>query len=141
MTPSQVSLVQDSFAKVVPIADQAAVIFYDRLFDIAPQVKPLFKGDMVKQRRALMGTLGVVVNGLSNLPSVLPAASALAKKHVTYGVEASHYSVVGAALLWTLEKGLGEAWTPEVASAWTDAYGTLSGFMIGEAYGHQAAAE
>lgn len=141
MTPSQVSLVQDSFAKVVPIADQAAVIFYDRLFDIAPQVKPLFKGDMVKQRRALMGTLGVVVNGLSNLPSVLPAASALAKKHVTYGVEASHYSVVGAALLWTLAKGLGEAWTPEVAAAWTDAYGTLSGFMIGEAYGQQAAAE
>ena len=139
MTPTQVSLVQDSFAKVVPIADQAAVIFYDRLFEIAPQVKPLFKGDMAKQRRALMGTLGVVVNGLSNLPTVLPAASALAKKHVGYGVEAAHYSLVGAALLWTLEKGLGEAWTPDVASAWTEAYGTLSGFMIGEAYGQQAA--
>ena len=95
MTPTQVSLVQDSFAKVVPIADQAALIFYDRLFEIAPQVKPLFKGDMAKQRRALMGTLGVVVNGLSNLPTVLPAASALAKKHVGYGVEASHYSAVG----------------------------------------------
>lgn len=141
MTPTQVSLVQDSFAKVVPIVDQAAVIFYDRLFAIAPQVKPLFKGDMATQRRALMGTLGVVVNGLSNLPTVLPAASALAKKHVGYGVESSHYSAVGAALLWTLEKGLGEAWTPEVASAWTDAYGTLSNFMIGEAYGQQAAAE
>ena len=141
MTPTQVSLVQDSFAKVVPIADQAAVIFYDRLFEIAPQVKPLFKGDMAKQRRALMGTLGVVVNGLSNLPTVLPAASALAKKHVGYGVEAAHYSMVGAALLWTLEKGLGEAWTSDVASAWTEAYGTLSGFMIGEAYGQQAAAE
>lgn len=141
MTPSQVSLVQDSFARVVPIADQAAVIFYDRLFDIAPQVKPLFKGDMAKQRRALMGTLGVVVNGLSNLPSVLPAASALAKKHVNYGVEAAHYPIVGAALLWTLEKGLGEAWTPDVAAAWTDAYGTLSGFMVAEAYGQQAAAE
>ncbi len=141
MTPSQISLVQDSFARVVPIADQAAVIFYDRLFDIAPQVKPLFKGDMAKQRRALMGTLGVVVNGLSNLPSVLPAASALAKKHVNYGVEAAHYPIVGAALLWTLEKGLGEAWTPDVAAAWTDAYGTLSGFMVAEAYGQQAAAE
>ena len=141
MTPTQVSLVQDSFAKVVPIADQAAVIFYDRLFEMAPQVKPLFKGDMAKQRRALMGTLGVVVNGLSNLPAVLPAARALAKKHVGYGVEAAHYSLVGAALLWTLEKGLGEAWTSDVASAWTEAYGTLSGFMIGEAYGQQAAAE
>lgn len=141
MTPTQVSLVQDSFAKVVPIADQAAVIFYDRLFEIAPQVKPLFKGDMAKQRRALMGTLGVVVNGLSNLPAVLPAASSLAKKHVGYGVEAAHYSVVGAALLWTLEKGLGEAWTSDVADAWAEAYGTLSSFMIGEAYGQQAAAE
>lgn len=141
MTPTQISLVQDSFAKVVPIADQAAEIFYGRLFEIAPQVKPLFKRDMAKQRRALMGTLGVVVNGLSNLPSVLPAASALAKKHVSYGVKASHYPVVGSALLWTLEKGLGEAWTPDVADAWTDAYGTLSSFMIGEAYGQQAAAE
>ncbi|MCR6734285.1 MAG: globin domain-containing protein [Afipia sp.] len=139
MTPTQISLVQDSFAKVVPIADQAAEIFYARLFEIAPQVKPLFKGDMAKQRRALMGTLAVVVNGLSNLPSMLPAASALAKKHVGYGVEASHYPIVGSALLWTLEKGLGEAWTPEVASAWTEAYGTLSGFMIGEAHGKQAA--
>jgi nitric oxide dioxygenase len=141
MTPQQVSLVQTSFAKVVPIADQAAVIFYDRLFEIAPQVKPLFKGDMATQRRALMGALNGVVNGLSNLPSVLPAASALAKKHVGYGVEAAHYSVVGAALLWTLEKGLGEAWTPDVAAAWGEAYGTLSGFMISEAYGQSAAAE
>ena len=139
MTPTQVSLVQDSFAKVVPIADQAAEIFYDRLFEIAPQVKPLFKGDMAKQRRALMGTLGVVVNGLSNLALVLPAASNLAKKHVSYGVEVSHYPAVGAALLWTLEKGLREAWTPEVATAWSDAYGTLSGFMISEAYGQHPA--
>ncbi len=141
MTPQQVTLVQDSFAKVVPIADQAAEIFYGRLFEIAPQVKPLFKGDMAKQRRALMGTLGVVVNGLSNLSSVLPAASALAKKHVGYGVEAAHYPIVGASLLWTLEKGLGDAWTPEVAAAWAEAYGTLSGFMVGEAYGEASAAE
>jgi len=141
MTPEQVTLVQSSFAKVLPIADQAAVIFYDRLFEIAPQVKPLFKGDMATQRRALMGALNGVVNGLSNLPSVLPAASALAKKHVGYGVEAAHYSVVGSALLWTLEKGLADAWTPEVATAWSEAYGTLSGFMISEAYGQSAAAE
>lgn len=139
MTPQQVTLVQDSFAKVVPIADQAAEIFYGRLFEIAPQVKPLFKGDMATQRRALMGTLAVVVNGLTNLPSILPAASALAKKHVGYGVKAEHYPVVGSALLWTLEKGLADAWTPDVAAAWTDAYGVLSGFMVGEAYGQQAA--
>jgi len=78
----------------------------------------------------------VVVNGLSNLESILPAARILAKRHVTYGAKPEHYAVVGSALLWTLEKGLGSAWTSEVASAWTAAYGTLSDFMIAEAYGH-----
>lgn len=141
MTPEQVTLVQESFAKVVPIADQAAVIFYDRLFEVAPQVRPMFKGDMAEQRRKLMAMLSTVVAGLSRLETILPAASALATRHVTYGAQAAHYPVVGSALLWTLEKGLGEAWTPDVADAWTEAYGTLSGFMIGEAYGRQAAAE
>lgn len=140
MTPEQVTLVQNSFAKVAPIADQAAVMFYDRLFEIAPQVRSLFKGDMAEQRRKLMAMLTVVVNGLSKLDTILPAASALAKRHVTYGAQPAHYPVVGAALLWTLEKGLGDAWTPEVAGAWGEAYGTLSGFMMSEAYG-QAAAE
>jgi len=141
MTPQQISIVQDSFSKVAPIADQAAIMFYDRLFAIAPQVKALFPADLTEQRKKLMQTLAYVVNGLGNLPSMLPAASALAKKHVGYGVEASHYSAVGEALLWTLEKGLGAGWTREVADAWTAAYTTLSGFMIGEAYGSSAAAE
>lgn len=139
MNPSQIALVQDSFAKVAPIADQAAVLFYDRLFEIAPNVRPMFRGDMAEQRRKLMSVLGVVVTGLSRLETVLPAASALAKKHVSYGVKDEHYPIVGAALLWTLEKGLGEAWNPELAEAWTAAYGTLSGYMISEANGVQAA--
>jgi nitric oxide dioxygenase len=101
----------------------------------------MFPLDMKEQRKKLMATLAVVVNGLSNLESVLPAASALAKRHVSYGAKAEHYPVVGGALLWTLEKGLGEGWTPEVAEAWTAAYGTLSGFMISEAYGSAEAAE
>ena len=88
-----------------------------------------------------MATLAVVVTGLGTLESVLPAASALAIRHVSYGARREHYSVVGAALLWTLEKGLGDGWTPEVADAWTAAYGTLSGFMISEAYGRSQAAE
>jgi nitric oxide dioxygenase len=141
MTPDQVTLVQQSFAKVAPISEAAAVIFYDRLFEVAPSVKPMFPLDMKEQRKKLMATLAVVVNGLSNLESVLPAASALAKRHVSYGAKAEHYPVVGGALLWTLEKGLGEGWTPEVAEAWTAAYGTLSGFMISEAYGSAEAAE
>ena len=141
MTPDQVKLVQQSFAKVVPIAEQAAAIFYDRLFAASPQVKAMFPDDMTEQRKKLMATLAVVVNGLSDLESVLPAASALAKRHVAYGAKPAHYPVVGGALLWTLEQGLGEAWTPDVATAWTAAYGTLSGYMISEAYGSAQAAE
>jgi hemoglobin-like flavoprotein len=134
MEPSQIAAVKESFEKVKPIAAQAAALFYGRLFEIAPRVKPLFRGDMDEQGRKLMATLAVVVGGLDRLETVLPAASALAKRHVAYGVKAADYGPVGAALLWTLERGLGPSWTPEVAQAWTDAYGLLSGFMIGEAY-------
>jgi len=142
MTPNQVKTVQDSFAKVVPISDQAAALFYSQLFTIAPPLKSLFRGDMHEQGRKLMATLAVVVNGLGNLESILPAASALAKRHVGYGVTAAHYEPVGAALLWTLERGLGASWTPELAAAWTEAYATVSSYMIAEAYGtNQVAAE
>ena len=141
MNASDVALVQDSFKKVAPISDVAAELFYGRLFEVAPQVKPMFRGDMKEQGRKLMATLGVVVTGLTRLETVLPAASALAKQHVAYGVKAEHYPIVGGALLWTLEKGLGDAWTPELAVAWTAAYGTLSGYMISEAYGTAQAAE
>ena len=141
MNSTQVQLVQESFAKVVPISETAAVLFYDRLFEVAPSVKAMFPEDMSGQRKKLMMMLAAVVNGLGNLESILPAASALAKRHVDYGAKPEHYPVVGGALLWTLEKGLGEAWTPDVADAWTAAYGTLSGYMISEAYGRAQAAE
>src|SRR3954466_12356033 len=121
MTPQQVTLVQQTFGQVAPIADKAAEIFYDRLFEVAPTVRPLFQGDMAEQRRKLIAMLAVVVRGLSDLPSILPAASALAKRHVDYGARPEHYPVVGAALLWTLERGLGPQWTSEAASAWTAA--------------------
>jgi len=134
MTPEQVAQVQRSFAKVAPIADQAAVLFYSRLFEIAPELRPLFRGDMAEQGRKLMATLAIVVRGLARLDTILPAASALAKRHVAYGVREEHYRPVGAALLWTLEQGLGAQWTPELASAWAAAYTTLSGYMISEAY-------
>jgi hemoglobin-like flavoprotein len=140
MTPETIALVQESFAKVAPISDQAAILFYDRLFEIAPPVRAMFPDDLTEQRRKLMATLGVVVTGLSKIETVLPAASALAKRHVGYGVKSDHYPVVGAALLWTLEKGLGAAWTLDVADAWTSAYGTLSGYMISEAYDSSQAA-
>lgn len=141
MNPTQIKLVQDSFAKVAPISEQAAVLFYGRLFEVAPSVRAMFPDDMSEQRKKLMATLAVVVGGLSNLEAILPAASALAKRHVNYGAKPEHYPVVGGALLWTLEKGLGDAWTPELAEAWTAAYSTLSGYMIEEAYGRAQAAE
>ena len=103
-------------------------MFYGRLFEVAPAVRSMFPDDLSEQRKKLMTTLAVVVNGLSNLEAVLPAASALAKRHVPYGARPEHYPVVGGALLWTLEKGLGDAWTPDLAAAWTAAYGTPSSF-------------
>jgi hemoglobin-like flavoprotein len=141
MAPDQIKLVQQTFGKVAPISEQAAVMFYDRLFEVAPAVRAMFPADMTEQRKKLMSTLAVVVSGLSDLESILPAASALATRHVAYGAKAEHYPVVGGALLWTLEKGLGADWTPQVAEAWTAAYTTLSNYMITEAYGRPQAAE
>jgi|SRR4051794_11695839 hemoglobin-like flavoprotein len=117
MTPEQITLVQESFAKVAPIADHAAIMFYDRLFELARQVKTLFPADMTERRRKLMAMLACAVNGLANLQSVLPAAGALAKRHIAYGAKPEDYPIVGAALLWTLEKGLGDVWTAETAEA------------------------
>ena len=130
MNSDQVTLVQESFAKVVPIAGTASTLFYDRLFEIAPEVKPLFKGDLEQQKMALMQTLGIVVKGLSQPETILPAVKSLAERHKDYGVQAEHFDSVGAALLWTLEKGLGDAYTPDVNDAWVAAYTLLSGVMI-----------
>ncbi|RJF89814.1 hemin receptor [Oleomonas cavernae] len=134
MTPEQIDLVKQSFEKVVPIAPQAADLFYDRLFEIAPEVVPLFKGDMPTQGAKLMQALGLVVGSLDRLHEVLPAVKALAVRHVGYGVKEVHYTPVGAALLWTLEQGLGDQFTPAVKDAWIIAYGALSGVMIAAAY-------
>lgn len=130
MTPNEIDLVQSSFAKVVPIRETAADLFYGRLFDIAPEVKPLFKGDMKEQGRKLMMTLGIVVNGLKDIAGILPAAEALAVRHNDYGVKPEHYAPVGEALIWTLEQGLGPDFTPAVRDAWITAYTTLSQVMI-----------
>ncbi|MEJ8855403.1 globin family protein [Variovorax robiniae] len=133
MTPNQIQLVQSSFAKVVPISDQAAAIFYSRLFELAPDVRALFKGDMVEQGRKLMTMLGSVTRGLGNLDTLAPVAQRLAERHVGYGAQPAHYAVVGTALIDTLDKGLGEEFTPDVRSAWETAYGTLSDVMIAAA--------
>ena len=129
MTPEDVILVQTSFQKVVPIADTAADLFYDRLFDIAPDVRALFPEDMKEQKKKLIAMLATAVNNLHRVETVVPAVEDLGKRHLAYGVTPQHYEPVGAALLWTLEQGLGEAFTPPLKAAWTEAYLTLAGVM------------
>jgi nitric oxide dioxygenase len=141
MTPKDIDLVQASFAKVAPIAETAAGMFYGRLFEIAPEVRPLFESDLSDQGRKLMATLAVVVNGLRDLEAVVPAVEALARRHVAYGVRPEHYDPVGSALLWTLAEGLGDDFDPETESAWAGAYALLSGVMIAAAYDTPTAAE
>lgn len=129
MTPHQVKLVQDSFAKVAPIADQAASLFYGRLFDIAPDVRSLFKGDMAEQGRKLMATLATAVNSLGRLDELGPALADLGRRHADYGVLEAHYPAVGAALIWTLQRGLGDAFTEEVREAWVSVYNAIGDRM------------
>jgi len=129
VTAAEVELVQSSWAKVEPIADTAADLFYGRLFEIAPETKTLFPTEMAEQKKKLMQTLAVCVNGLNDLGEIVPAVQALGKRHVGYKVSDSHYDSVGAALLWTLGQGLGDDFTPETASAWTTIYGVLATTM------------
>ncbi|MEM7210571.1 MAG: globin family protein [Pseudomonadota bacterium] len=129
MTPEQVTLVQESFKKVLPIADTAADIFYDRLFEVAPEVRPMFAADMSKQKTALMGTLAVAVQSLHEVEKIVPVVQQLGVKHVSYGVKDEHYDTVGGALLYTLEKGLGDGWSDELKAAWTETYTTVAGVM------------
>ena len=129
MTPEQIALVRASFAQVLPIADAAAALFYDRLFALDPSLRPLFRDDLTAQGRALMGLLREAVLGLDRLDRLVPDVRALGRRHAGYGVEDRHYATVAAALLWTLERGLGAAFTPETRAAWTAAYTLLATTM------------
>jgi len=129
MTPTQVKLVQASFEQVVPIAEQAAAIFYGRLFDIDPELRSMFRTDLSEQGRKLMTMIQTAVNGLDELGEIVPVVQALGRRHVQYGVVPADYDSVGEALLWTLEQGLGAAFTPEVKEAWMLTYELLAGAM------------
>jgi hemoglobin-like flavoprotein len=129
LTNTQKVLVQESFAAVLPIADDAAALFYRRLFELDPSLERMFKGDMTEQRRKLMQMLTAAVKGLNRLDQLVPVVEDLGRRHAGYGVADSHYDTVGAALLWTLEKGLGSAFTPEVKDAWIAVYGLLASTM------------
>lgn len=129
MLPEQKKLVQESFAQVAPIADQAAALFYQRLFELDPSLKGLFIGDIKEQGRKLMQMIGVAVDGLDDLDALVPAVQELGRRHAGYGVEDAHYDTVAVALLWTLRQGLGDKFTPDVEQAWVDVYGVLATTM------------
>jgi len=129
ITATQKMLVQDTFDSIAPIADDAAALFYRRLFELDPTLRTMFRGDMAEQRRKLMNMIGAAVRGLDRLEQLVPVVQDLGRKHVGYGVEDRHYDTVGAALLWTLEKGLGSGFTPEVKEAWAAVYGLLASTM------------
>ena len=131
MTPTDIDLIRASWSGVEPIADTAAGLFYGRLFELDPAIERLFRRtDMAAQRKILMQTLTVVVKSLDRLDQIVPAVQALGRRHAGYSVREAHYATVGAALLWTLEHGLGEAFTPPVREAWATAYGILASVMI-----------
>jgi hemoglobin-like flavoprotein len=129
MHASQIVLVQDSWNKVLPIADQAAQLFYNRLFELDPSLRPMFSSDMTEQRKKLMQMITVAVRGLTRLEELVPAVEALGARHGGYGVTEAHYATVADALLWTLEQGLGAAFTEDVKAAWVETYVTLATVM------------
>lgn len=129
MEHTSIELVQSSFKKVVPIAPTAAELFYGKLFELDPSLQSLFKGDMQEQGAKLMKMIGIAVNGLSNLDAIVPAVQDLGKRHVGYGVEDAHYDTVGAALIWTLEQGLGDDFTEPTKQAWIETYTLLATVM------------
>lgn len=139
MDTRNIQLVRESFAKVAPIADLAATMFYNRLFESAPRLKQLFKGDIQQQGKRLMSMIEIAVSKLDDLPGLTPALHDLGQRHVGYGVKPEDYVLVGEALLWTLEQGLGAAFTGNVKQSWTAVYGTLAAAMQDGAAGHARA--
>lgn len=129
MTEAQIAHVQRTFAAVAPIADDAAVLFYQRLFELDPSLRSMFPDDLTEQRRKLMQMLTAAVKGLSRLDQLVPVVQDLGRRHVGYGVVDAHYEAVGAALIWTLEKGLGDEFTTDVKAAWATVYTLLADTM------------
>ena len=129
MTKERVALVQQSFFKVLPISDLAAQLFYKRLFEMDPSVRPMFKGNMEEQGRKLMQMIGMAVTGLSNPAEIMSLVGDLGRRHFEYGVSGAQYDTVGSALIWTLAQGLGPDFTPDVEAAWVEAYEFIAKLM------------
>lgn len=129
MTPAQTDFVKRSFEYIQPIAGKAGALFYGRLFEIDPELRKLFKGDLGEQGEKLMAMIGIAVHGLDRLDTVVPAVEALGVRHGRYGVRDKDYDTVCEALLWTLERGLGTFFTADVKEAWIAAYTLLATTM------------
>ena len=138
MTPAQIDLVQNSWEKVVPIAKDAAALFYNRLFEIEPSYKQLFKGDVEEQGKKLTTILTTVVRGLKQLDKLEEAVWQLGRRHAVYGIQKHHYGPVAEALLWTLEQGLGDAFDAATKDAWVNAYTILAAVMQGGTHSEYA---
>jgi len=129
MTPRQAQLVRESWPAVAAIGPQAASLFYERLFAADPSLRAMFRSDIGEQGKKLLAMLGTAVAALDDIATLLPSLHALGRRHVGYGVRGAHYDAVGAALLWTLERGLGRAFTDELRLAWTAVYAALASAM------------
>lgn len=130
MSPRQIDLVQSTWAQVEPIADTAARLFYRRLFELAPEVRPLFKTSISEQGDKLMKTIAVAVASLHKLDDIVPIVEEMGRRHDDYGVEPVHYEIVADALLWTLQQTLGDVFTDETREAWAETYWTLASVML-----------
>ncbi len=129
MTPQQKHLVQSSFEKILPIAETGAALFYNRLFELDPSLRPLFKGDLREQGKKLMDMLRLAVKGLDNPDVLIPVLQRLGERHASYNVRPEHYETVGAALIWTLEQALGAGFDAETRQAWIETYNLVAGVM------------
>lgn len=138
MTPEEIKLVKDSWVKVLPITETAAELFYGKLFELDPSLKPMFKGDMKEQGRKLMAILNTAVNALDKLDTIVPAVQEMGRRHVDYGVKDEHYDTVGEALVWTLGAGLKDDFTEDTKAAWIGVY-TLVATTMKEAAAETAA--
>jgi hemoglobin-like flavoprotein len=141
LTQREMDIVQADWAKVELISDVAATLFYDRLFELDPSVRWLFGADMAEQKVKLIRMIGAAVYGLANPEVLLPLLQFLGRKHVSFGVKDEHYATVGAALLWTLRRGLGADFGPDNEAAWTKVYGVLADNMKGKPGGGISASD
>lgn len=130
MNEKQIMIIEETFSRVLEIQDTAAELFYEKLFELDPELKPLFRGDMKEQGRKLMSALNAAVGSLKNPEKIIPVLEQMAVRHVSYGVEEEHYATVGNALISTLEKGLGDLFTQEAKEAWVSVYDLVSGVMV-----------